>query len=238
MKVIDFISLMRNEFDCEYDDIILQWLELNASLGKGSERELEAELDDTARALCYVKNNFDKQTLKTTLTYPTLANEVISCAVLFRANQPLEVVKGYAERGRIECGYIPKTFDEKGTLSLVHCAGTDSSVFLCHGFSIDEMKDKIEQVFDKSKEVGVTAGIILDVESLTDSRIYPFGRDVIGTYMLNMFNMDKECSAFGCLVQCLPNVGIVTADMHPSLLSVETEESPCDDELQGLFVQM
>lgn len=223
MKVNKFIKTLRYDLGCDYDDLILQWLEFNANLAEDDEIDLEAELDDTARALCYVKNNFDEETLRKTLTYPTLANEVISCAVLFKASQSIEVVNDYAESGRIEGGYIPKTFDEKGSLSLVYCAGEDDSVFVCHDIPMDELKDMVEQTFYTAKEIGSTAGTLLENLSRTDNRIHCFGRDVIGVHMLNIFNLDEKCSAFGCRIRCLPNIEAITAGKHPTLIAAEQE---------------
>lgn len=223
MKVNEFISTLRNEFNCDDDALILKWIELNADLAESVESELETELDDTARALYFVKNNFIETTLRSTLTYPTLANEIINSAVLFHAGRSIEVVDSYAQNGIIECGYIPSTYDERGTLSIVQCDGYNGAVFICHDIPADELRDMAEQAVNQSREVGSTVGKEFESYAITDQRIRNYGKDVIGTFMLNIYSLDKDCSAFGCRVCCLPDIKTVTVDKHPTLIAAETE---------------
>ncbi len=225
MRVSDFISLLRNDFKCEDDGIILQWLELNAELSGESERALDTELDDTARALCYVKNNFDEQTLQNTLAYPTLANEIIGCAILFRSQLPIEVVRGYAESGKLECGYIPKTFDERHTLSLVNCGDADKSVFLCNNISAEELESKATQAFDEAQRTGRKISTVLQEMTSSDGRFDYYGEAVMGNHMVNLFNGDCECSAFGYSIRCLPSLGQIYSFTHPSLIAEEKAEA-------------
>ena len=67
--------------------------------------------------------------------------------------------------------------------------------------------------------------------------------------MMNIYNLDEKCSAFGCRVSCLPTLGIVTADKHPTLIEAECkaeenksienmDEEPCEDEAQGFSMEM
>ncbi len=249
MKVNEFISTLRNEFRCDDDALILRWLELGANLSEASESEIEKDLDDIARALYYVKNNFNETTLQKTLTYPTLANEVISCAVLFHTDRPIEVVDEYAKNGIIECGYLPGTYDERGSLSIVYCADSDDSVFICHDITLDELQCMAEQAMHNARENGSTVRKEFETYARTDHRIRGYGRDVIGTFMMNIYNLDEKCSAFGCRVSCLPTLGIVTADKHPTLIDAERkaeenksienmDEEPCEYKAQGFSMEM
>lgn len=249
MKVNEFISTLRNKFRCDDDALILQWLELGANLAEAGESEIETDLDDIARALYYVKNNFNETTLQKTLTYPTLADEVISCAVLFHTDRPIEVVDEYAKNGIIECGYLPDTYDERGSLSIVYCAGSDDSVFICHDITLDELQDMAEQAMHQARENGSTVKKEFENIGRTDHRIRGYGQNLIGTFMMNIYNLDEKCSAFGYRVTCLPTLGIVTADKHPALIDAEREaeenksmenmyEEPYEDEAQSFSMEM
>lgn len=249
MSVNEFISTLRTQFDCQDDKLIFDWLELNANLAEEDESELSRNLGDTARALCFVKNNFNETTLHKTLTYPTLANEIISCAVLFHCMQPIEIVRHYAENGIIECGYIPKSSDEEGTLTLVCCEGKERTVFLSHDIPIDELREMVEQTLYKAKEIDSDTGKMLENLFQTDKRIHCFGKDVIGAYMLNIFAEDKDCSAFGYRINCIPSIEAIETEKHPALLATEQKTAendftddmdgnPCDDESQGFLFDM
>ncbi len=249
MKVNEFISTLRNEFHCSDNALILQWLELNAALAESGGSELETELDDTARALYFVKNNFHETTLLKTLTYPTPANEIIGSAVLFHAGRPVEVVDEYAKNGIIECGYIPSAYDERGTLSIVYCGGQDDSVFISHNIPADQLQSMAEQAMQQAQKTGSTVGKEFENYARTDQRIRCYGQDVIGVFMLNIYNLDRECSAFGCRVSCLPSIKMVTVDKHPALTDSEQnvienedmddmDEPLCEDEWQGFSMEM
>lgn len=219
MRVNEFISTLQNEFKCGDDSLISGWIELNT----GSNDVAETDLDDTVRALYFVKNNFNEKTLKKTLAYPTAANKIIDCAVLFHAGRPIEFVDNYVKSGAIESGYIPGSYDEKGTLSIVHFTGPNDCVFICRNIPEDELKNTVEQAMNNAREIGSAAEKEFENYALADNRIKCYGQDVIGIFMMNIYSLDKDCSAFGYRVTCHTNLGIVTVDEHPTLAALESE---------------
>ena len=244
MKVNEFISTLRDDLKCRDESLIFRWLEFNGILAEEGESKLETALEDTAKALYYVKNNFNEETLQETLTYPTLANEIINSAVLFHAGASIELVDSYTKNGIIECGYIPSTYDERGMLSIVYCVGSDDRVFICHGISIDVLKSMVERAMHEAQKNGSTVGMELENFAQNDNRIRDYGQGVIGIFMLNIYRLDKDCSAFGCRVTCLSNFEVITEDKHPALTAVKCEtieneikndvNADLCDEFQGL----
>ncbi len=103
-----------------YDTLILQWV---ADLGDIveaciSEREYLSEFEDMRYACEFINNNFSKKILLKCLATHMLPNEIINAAMCFNNGLGYDDVQHFANQGYLECGYLPKSAEEKGVFSL------------------------------------------------------------------------------------------------------------------------
>lgn len=128
--LLDFINFMRDNLEQsnDNDSAILKWLELVIELSDDNEANLSHELSDTMEALKYVKNNFRPDVFQYSLRFPTLSNEIINGALCFNAGYPKDMVEQFAEKGLIECGYMPKHEDETGSFIVVKISEPENSM--------------------------------------------------------------------------------------------------------------
>lgn len=69
MKTHEFITTMRDDLHCQEDSTILAWLAFTGEVADNTESDYENELDETMRALCFVKNNFNAEVLQKALAF-------------------------------------------------------------------------------------------------------------------------------------------------------------------------
>lgn len=125
MEVNDFIRNVRDMIEGKDKTAALNWIEFAQDLSDSLDDPLENGLLEIYRPLCYVRNNFSNAVLQKSLNTTILGSEIIFGAMLFSAGYGEEEVRRLANEGALECGYIPLSDSEKGSLSLVYIAETD-----------------------------------------------------------------------------------------------------------------
>lgn len=94
------------------------------------------------RSLLFVKHNFGPDVLKESLQALVLPNEVIYAAMLFNNSVDRKTVLELAANGALECGYIPDSRDEVGTLSLIQIKGSSPRLLM----AANEAPERIENI--------------------------------------------------------------------------------------------
>lgn len=119
---------------------VLEWLKYASSMA-GSDAEsattLEKELSDIYYPLCYVKNNFDHETLQRTLKSVGCPNEIIFRAMLHSARFSEDTVQEFSAQGKLMGGYIPTDDKEQATLKFVFVDDDEGNLFMPHNPKID-----------------------------------------------------------------------------------------------------
>ena len=129
----DFISKVSEMVDCDDKTAVLDWIEFAGfmtDVDESGRRTLESELLEVHLPLCYVRNNFSDRVLQESLNLDTLGNEIIYGAMMFAAGYNEAEVRDISNEGGMECGYIPLSADEKGSLFVVAIAGRNDCIFI------------------------------------------------------------------------------------------------------------
>ncbi|MFR0767185.1 MAG: hypothetical protein ACLSHF_09555 [[Eubacterium] siraeum] len=201
MKTHEFITTMRDDLHCQEDSTILAWLAFTGEVADNTESDYENELDETMRALCFVKNNFNAEVLQKSLGFQTLANEIIYGAAMFHAGASEEKVRDYAMNGILECGYIPSSFDEIGTLTLIQLGDSKDQVFIAENEPYSIVLNTVGQVAREARQSGKAMDILLKSHAETNLRLNDLCGCAIGSYMMSIFS---TTSAVGNLICCDP----------------------------------
>lgn len=126
MSLSDFIYKVSDMIDGQDKTAALNWIALAQNLCDTSENSFRQELHEIYLPLRYVQNNFNNAVLQKSLNTMILGNEIIYGAMLFAAGYSSEEVNQLANDGILEYGFIPLSENEKGSLSLVYIADTDT----------------------------------------------------------------------------------------------------------------
>ena len=133
ISLSDFISEVSGMVSTDDKTAVLDWIEFASfmtDVDDSGRRTLENELQELYLPLCYVRNNFSNTVLQKSLNLDTIGNEIIYGAMLFAAGYYENEVRDIGNEGRMECGYIPLSADEKGSLFVVAIAGRDDCIFV------------------------------------------------------------------------------------------------------------
>ena len=133
ISLTDFISNVSEMVSSDDKTAVLDWIEFASfmtDVDESGRRTLEGELQELYLPLCYVRNNFSGRVLQQSLNLDTLGNEVIFGAMMFAAGYSENEVRDIGNEGAMECGYIPLSTDEKGSLFVVAIAGRSDCIFI------------------------------------------------------------------------------------------------------------
>lgn len=133
ISLTDFITNVSEMVSSDDKTAVLDWIEFASfmtDVDESGRRTLESELLEVYLPLCYVRNNFSDRVLQQSLNLDTLGNEVIYGAMMFAAGYYENEVRDIGNEGAMECGYIPLSTDEKGSLSVVAIAGRNDCIFI------------------------------------------------------------------------------------------------------------
>lgn len=114
---------------------VLDWVHFACDMAESMESSIEDELEDIYLPLAYVKNNFSPGVLWDSLHTLMLGTEIINGAMYLEAGYSRKQVARLAQDGKLECGYLPSTDAETGTLTLVLIAGQKGGYFLAENES-------------------------------------------------------------------------------------------------------
>lgn len=138
----DFIREMKTMTGEGYQKTVMDWFELSCDVCEDTPAQLGNELEDVLRSLLFVKHNFRPEVLQKSLTTLVLPNEVIYGAMLFDNSVDRETVLNLAANGALECGYIPDSRDERGTLTLIRIEDPSPRLLM----AADEAPERIENI--------------------------------------------------------------------------------------------
>ena len=133
ISLSDFISEVSGMVSTDDKTAVLDWIEFASfmtDVDDSGRRTLENELQELYLPLCYVRNNFSNTVLQKSLNLDTIGNEIIYGAMLFAAGYYENEVRDIGNEAALECGYIPLSADEKGSLFVVAIAGRDDCIFV------------------------------------------------------------------------------------------------------------
>ena len=121
---------------------VLDWIEYAAFMVDNQaegEATLEKELSEIYTSLCYVKNNFDHETLQRTLKSVSCPNEIIFRGMLHYCRFSEETIADLANRGLLMDGYVPIKADEEATLKFVYVDDDEGNMFMMYNPKMDAL---------------------------------------------------------------------------------------------------
>lgn len=119
---------------------VLDWIEYAAFMvdcQAEGETTLEKELSEIYTSLCYVKNNFDNETLQRTLKSIGCPNEIIFRGILHSARISEETIEDLANHGHLMDGYVPIEDDEQTKLNFIFVDDDEGNMFMTRNPKVD-----------------------------------------------------------------------------------------------------
>ncbi len=120
---------------------------------------------------------------------------------MFHAGASEEKVREYALNGVLERGYIPSSFDEIGTLTLIQLGDSKDQVFIAENEPYSIVLNTVKQVACEARQSGKAMDILLKSHTVTNLRLNDLCGCSIGNYMMSIFS---TTSAVGNLICCDP----------------------------------
>lgn len=142
MELSDFIVEVSAMVHGEDKTPVLDWIEYAAFMVDNQaegEATLEKELSEIYTSLCYVKNNFDHETLQRTLKSVSCPNEIIFRGMLHYCRFSEETIADLANRGHLMDGYVPIKPDEEATLKFVYVDDDEGNMFMMYNPKMDAL---------------------------------------------------------------------------------------------------
>lgn len=237
----DFIERLSEMVDGGDKTVVLNWIEFADFIrdcDETGEETLESVLDEVYRPLCYVKNNFDNDTLQKSLKTEMLGNEIIFGAMLYSLGCSEDEVRKFADDGIIIDGYIPQEDDEKESLSLVYVTDDENALYMTRKKDTDPFTymKKASKIFE---ERNLNAN-----EMLSESYIggYVLRRIYNPTFAKAVVNALYNSTAFDSITVYNPsekNICHYSRDEIPEDFKIEiTENESSNEEVSGFSVSM
>lgn len=214
MELNSFIYEMSDMLQSDDKTPVLDWVTFAYELAEGSETSLAAELDDVYHAMCYVRNNFSYEVLEQSMRTTMLANEIIYGAMFFQQGADAGTVRGLAENGTLECGYIPSGADEVGTLSLVRIGGNDGRLLEVYHEQPELITRTIRRMAEQAASRDVSLFELLADREATSLRMYKLQPDSLKQAFLHAYD---TTSAVGRLFTYFPKLDLLTEEVCPVL---------------------
>ncbi len=186
MTVQDFIQRMQNMLRLKDSSVIVDWLEFTGEISSNCETNLENDLDETLRALFFVKDNFNWKVFQQSLRYPTISNEIINAAFCFCQGYSTDEVKKFAEDGILE-GYIPQEKSELESFTLIRNADSKKDFY----YAIKEPEAAIKKHLRRLSIISEDENISIE-QLLRDKTINNRQIEVVGNKMM----ADAMCYAY------------------------------------------
>ena len=142
MELSDFIVEVSAMVYGEDKTAVLDWIEYAAFMVDNQaegESSLEKELSEIYTSLCYVKNNFDHETLQRTLKSVSCPNEIIFRGMLHDCRFSEETIADLANRGHLMDGYVPIKPDEEAMLKFVYVDDDEGNMFMMYNPKMDAL---------------------------------------------------------------------------------------------------
>lgn len=182
ISLSDFISEVSGMVSTDDKTAVLDWIEFASfmtDVDDSGRRTLENELQELYLPLCYVRNNFSNTVLQKSLNLDTIGNEIIYGAMLFAAGYYENEIRDIGNEGRMECGYIPLSADEKGSLFVVAVAGRDDCIFVGNNLDSSTTVGCLKRAVQLSEMQGRDIASVLEhpatagmpLRKITDARL-------------------------------------------------------------------
>ena len=214
----DYIKEMKAMAGEEYQTTAMDWLEFACDLCENDPSQLEDELANLLRSLLFVQHNFEPEVLQASLNTLLLPGEVVYGAMLFNRSIDRETVQKLAETGALECGYVPRSRVEKGTLSLIQIEGPSPHLLMAANTGPERIKNLLRRAAVEEEQGTPAANF------LTESPfwIYDLSQEPLCPAALEAFS---SSTAVGRLYRYFPQTHGFTQTDNP-LLEMEVAEEP------------
>ncbi len=195
MTIQSFIWKMKDMLAAEDSSVIVEWIEFAGNISSICENNLEDELEETLRALYYVKNNFCPEVLQKSLHYISLSNEIINAAFCFCRGYTANEINEFAADGKLECGYIPEREDEIGSFSIIRNVGSEV-LFI----AINEPKESVEKqmrrlsILSENEEVSIAH--LLNDKTINNMQIQAVNNSLLADAMCYAFTHSLAIRSF------------------------------------------
>ncbi len=146
MRLEDFIDGLEQMYTGKDKTCILNWVRYLSSVhnsGEFGDFSMEEEMRDIYLSMCYVRNNFDSNVLESCLENPCMAQEIVNEAMAYQAGWTNSDINNLMGEDRLVSGYIPKTPNEKGSLSVIKVGGMDDRIFIVENENADRVLDGV-----------------------------------------------------------------------------------------------
>lgn len=157
----DFIKVMKTMTGEDYQTTVMNWFEFACDVCEDNPAQLVNELEDVLRSLLFVKHNFRPEVLQESLKALVLPSEVIYGAMLFDNSVDRETMLNLAANGALECGYIPDSRDERGTLTLIRIEGSFPRLLMAANEAPERIENVLRWAASEEKEQGLSAADFL-----------------------------------------------------------------------------
>ena len=233
MELNSFIYEMSYMLKSEDKTPVLDWVTFAYEVAEGSETSLAAELDDIYNAMCYVQNNFSYEVLEQSMRTNMLANEIIYGAMFFQQDADHNTVSALAENGTLECGYIPGSANEVGTLSLVRFGG-DDRLLEVYNEQPELIAQTIRRMAERADGRDASLYELLANKDATGLRMYKLQSDSLKKALLHAYD---TTSAVGRMITYFPKLDLLTEEICPALAEQQTQmkkdmEPDCNNTLR------
>ena len=146
----------------DYQTTAMDWLEFACDLCENDPSQLEDELENLLRSLLFVQHNFEPEVLQASLNTLLLPGEVVYGAMLFNRSIDRETVQKLAETGALECGYVPRSRVEKGTLSLIQIEGPSPHLLMAANTGPERIKNLLRRAAEEEEQGTLAADFLTE----------------------------------------------------------------------------
>lgn len=158
----DYIKEMKAMAGEDYQTTAMDWLEFACDICEDDPSQLENELENILRTLLFVQHNFEPEVLQASLKTLLRPSEVVYGAMLFNHSIDRETVLKLAETGVLECGYIPGSRTEKGTLSLIQIEGPYPYLLMAANTGPERIKNLLRRAAEEEEQGTLAADFLTE----------------------------------------------------------------------------